>query len=161
MEIAIAAIGRLKAGPERELCARYIERAAKVGRPLGFRGFAVHEIAESRAARAAERAAQEEAALAAFVERGEGRIICLDEGGDSMGSDAFAGMLSRDAAGAAPAVTFIVGGPDGLGHGILGRADHRISFGRMTWPHQLVRILLAEQLYRAMTILSGHPYHRA
>jgi len=161
MEIAIAAVGRLKAGPERELCVRYLERAAKAGKPLGFRGFIVHEIAESRAVRAAERVAQEDAALEALAERSKGRIVCLHAGGELIGSETFAAILARDAAGSIPAVTFAIGGPDGLGEGILGRADRRISFGRMTWPHQLVRVLLAEQLYRAMTILSGHPYHRA
>jgi 23S rRNA (pseudouridine1915-N3)-methyltransferase len=70
-------------------------------------------------------------------------------------------MLAKDAAAAVSKMTFVVGGPDGLGRGILDRAHRRLSFGRLTWPHQLVRLLLAEQLYRATTILSGHPYHRA
>lgn len=160
MDIGLLAVGRLKAGPERDLCSRYLERARKAGAPLGFRGFAVREVAESRAARSADRIAQEEDTLAGLAPRG-GRIVTLDEAGELVSSEAFARTLGRDAEAAVPHTTFIIGGPDGLGAGVSALADRRISFGRTTWPHQLVRMLLAEQLYRAMTILSGHPYHRA
>lgn len=160
MEISILAVGRLKGGPEAELCARYLERAQKSGRSLGFRGFTVHELAEARAPRTAERIAQEGEALLAALPR-SGRTICLDADGDLIDSEGFAAGLSRDAAAAVPRTTFLVGGPDGLSDEVKASADRRISFGRVTWPHQIVRILLAEQLYRTMTILSGHPYHRA
>jgi 23S rRNA (pseudouridine1915-N3)-methyltransferase len=160
VEIAILAVGRLKAGPESELCARYLDRAAKAGRRQGFRGFAVQELPESRAGRGADRLAQEEEALLAAIAKG-GSVVCLDAGGDLPGSDAFARGLARDAAASVPRTTFVIGGPDGLGGRVFEAADRRLSFGRLTWPHQIVRILLAEQLYRAMTILSGHPYHRA
>ena len=160
MEIALLAVGRLKAGPESELCARYLDRARKTGRGLGFRGFGVQELAESRAVRTADRIAEEEALLLGGLGKG-GKIVCLDEGGDLLDSEAFATMLGRDAAAAIPRTMFVVGGPDGLGPSLKDRADRNISFGRVTWPHQIVRVLLAEQLYRAMTILSGHPYHRA
>jgi 23S rRNA (pseudouridine1915-N3)-methyltransferase len=160
MQILVLAVGRLKAGPESELCARYLERARKSGRGLGFRGFDVQELAESRASRAADRIAQEQAALSAALEDG-GRTVCLDAGGELIDSESFANMLSREAAAGAPSLAFVLGGPDGLGAELQRRADRRLSFGRMTWPHQVARILLAEQLYRAMTILSGHPYHRA
>ena len=160
MEIAILAVGRLKAGPERELCASYLGWAKKSGRNLGFRGFEVRELAQSTAARPADRIAAEEAAILAALEKG-GRIVVLDAGGELPDSDTFATVLSRDAALSTPRTTFVIGGPDGTGGKLLSWADRTLSFGRVTWPHQIVRILLAEQLYRAMTILSGHPYHRA
>jgi len=160
MDVELVAIGRLKAGPERDLCERYLERARKSGARLGFRGFSVREAAESRAARPQERIAQEESALLGLI-RGGGRIVCLDEDGDLADSETFARELGRDADAAISSISFVIGGADGLGADILARADRRLSLGRMTWPHQMARILLAEQLYRAMTILSGHPYHRA
>jgi 23S rRNA (pseudouridine1915-N3)-methyltransferase len=160
LEIAIVAVGRMKAGPESELCARYLDRAARLGKGLGFRGFKVSELAESRAARAADRIAAEEQVLLAEVAK-SARCVCLDADGALVDSDAFAAGLARSASDAAGRTAFVIGGPDGLGEGILAKADMRLSFGRLTWPHQLVRIMLAEQLYRAMTILSGHPYHRA
>lgn len=160
MEIAILAVGRLKSGPESELCARYLDRARRSGRSLGFRGFEVQELAESRAPRPAERIAQEDEALAAALAK-DGRRICLDAEGELIDSAAFAAELSRSAAAGPARAVFVIGGPDGLGEKVKAAADRKISFGRVTWPHQIVRILLAEQLYRAMTILSGHPYHRA
>ena len=159
MEIAILAVGRLKAGPESELCARYLDRAGKSGRALGFRGFDVHELPESRAGRALDRIAQEEEQLIAALPK-VGRILCLHADGELLDSEEFAAMLRRDAAAAATRTTFVIGGPDGLGENVRRLADRRLSFGRVTWPHQIARVLLAEQLYRAMTILSGHPYHR-
>jgi 23S rRNA (pseudouridine1915-N3)-methyltransferase len=159
MDISILAVGRLKTGPERDLCARYLDRARKVGKALGFRGFAVQDIPESRAARPAERIAQEEAAILTNLAKA-GRAICLDPRGELIDSESFADLLRRGF-GATARVSFVIGGADGLGQGILATAERRLAFGRQTWPHQIVRIMLAEQLYRAMTILSGHPYHRA
>ena len=160
MEIAIAAVGRLKAGPERVLCDRYLERARKGGRTLGLRGFTVEEIPESRAARAVDRIAAEERTLLQRIDAGD-RVVCLDASGALTDSAAFAASLAKDAEAAIPRTVFVLGGPDGLGEELRARAERTVSFGRVTWPHQLARILLAEQLYRATTILSGHPYHRA
>jgi 23S rRNA (pseudouridine1915-N3)-methyltransferase len=160
MDVVVAAVGRLKAGPERELCDRYLDRARRSGRALGLRGFAVEEMPESRAARSDDRVVEEARALLERYAEGA-RLVCLDAGGELADSDAFAQALSKDADAAVPRTVFVIGGPDGLGRALLARADRRLSFGRLTWPHQLVRILLAEQLYRATTILSGHPYHRA
>ncbi len=160
MNIDLAAVGRLKAGPETELCARYLERAGKVGRPLGFQGFSVVEIPESRAGRAADRLLQEEEGLLKAAEKG-GFVICLDPAGELLDSEGLAAELSSAAMRATARIIFIVGGPDGIGDRLRSSTDRLLSFGRVTWPHQLARVLLAEQLYRAMTILSGHPYHRA
>jgi 23S rRNA (pseudouridine1915-N3)-methyltransferase len=160
VEIAVLAVGRLKSGPESELAVRYLDRARKTGRGLGFRGFEVQELAEARGARAADRIVQEEEALLAALSKSAGSVVCLDAGGELADSESFAAELRRDAEAGAARTVFVIGGPDGLGDKILARAARRLSFGRLTWPHQIVRILLAEQLYRAMTILSGHPYHR-
>jgi 23S rRNA (pseudouridine1915-N3)-methyltransferase len=160
MEIALAAVGRLKAGPERELCDRFLDRARRSGARHGFHGFTVKELPESRAPRSQDRLRKEQAELLAILPR-VGRIICLHERGDLLDSQSLAAALRRDAAQSVSRTTFVIGGPDGLGSGVLDLADWSVAFGRLTWPHQIVRILLAEQLYRAMTILSGHPYHRA
>jgi 23S rRNA (pseudouridine1915-N3)-methyltransferase len=160
MDVSVSAVGRLKAGPERDLCARYLDRARAAGGRLGLRGFLVREIPESRAKRAEDRLSEEAAALLAVLGSGE-RVVCLDAGGELVDSDGFAKMLAADAAAGIAGVTFIIGGADGLGEAVRSRAERRISFGRVTWPHQIARILLAEQLYRAVSILSGHPYHRA
>ena len=160
MDIVIAAVGRLKAGPERELCERYLDRSRKSGAKLGLRGFSAAEIAESRSARPAGRIAEEAKALAGLL-RNDDRVVCLVADGTLANSDDFARSLSADAAFNVPRTVFIIGGPDGLGAPLVTRADRKLSFGRLTLPHQLVRVLIAEQLYRATTILSGHPYHRA
>jgi 23S rRNA (pseudouridine1915-N3)-methyltransferase len=160
LEVLLLAVGRLKAGPERELCERYLTRASKVGARLGLKGFAVEEISESRAARPEDRIAAEAELLMARLARDD-RVVCLDAGGEPPDSATFAARLAKDAAASVARTVFVIGGPDGLGRAVLDRSNRQMSFGRMTWPHQLARILLAEQLYRATTILSGHPYHRA
>lgn len=159
MLITLAAIGRLKAGPERLLVERYLERAEQTGRALGFT-LRVREFAESKAGRAEDRKAQEADALLAAVPDGA-RLVLLDEHGAVLASAAFAERLGawRDAG--ARDVVFAIGGADGHGAAVRARADQTLAFGAMTWPHQIVRLLLAEQIYRATTILCGHPYHRA
>jgi len=159
LEILLLAVGRLKAGPERELSERYLERARKLGRRLGLKGFAVEEIPESRAGRSDDRIGAEAEALIARRARLD-RLVCLHSSGETPDSATFAAWLAKDAAASVPRTVFLIGGPDGLGRAVLDRSDRQVSFGRLTWPHQLARILLAEQLYRATTILSGHPYHR-
>jgi 23S rRNA (pseudouridine1915-N3)-methyltransferase len=158
MRITIAAIGKLRAGPERELAERFIGRAVKAGRGLGLT-FDVRELAESRAAALATRRNQEAAALIGAVPAGA-LIVALDEGGKMVSSRDFAARLARWRDDGAGDVALAVGGPDGHGAALFDGARERLSFGPMTWPHQLFRLMLAEQLYRAVTILSGHPYHR-
>lgn len=160
MRIAIHAVGRLKAGPERDLADRYLERAGKSGRALGVSAVTVREVAESRAARADARKDEEAAALLADLPDGA-LVLAFDERGEAIDSARFAALLDGARARAVPAAVFLIGGADGHGPAALARADHRIAFGRLTVPHQIVRILAAEQIYRALTILSGHPYHRA
>lgn len=160
MRLVIAAVGRLKAGPERELVGRYVERAGQVGRGIALSAPEIVELDESRARRPDDRKRDEAAALAAALDP-KLLIYALDEGGRSPTSEAFAADLGRRRDDGAAGVAFVIGGADGLAEEFLARSAAKLAFGAMTWPHQIVRLLLAEQLYRAATILAGHPYHRS
>jgi 23S rRNA (pseudouridine1915-N3)-methyltransferase len=160
MRIMIAAVGRLKAGPERELAERYLKRAAPAGRAVGLSGFEIIEIRESRADNAERRKLEESIAIANVIPD-RAAIVLLDERGENLSSTAFASHLQTWRAENKPAVAFVIGGADGLAPAIRDKSDLTIGFGAATWPHQLARVMLLEQVYRAITILSGHPYHRA
>ncbi|MFO1110400.1 MAG: 23S rRNA (pseudouridine(1915)-N(3))-methyltransferase RlmH [Bradyrhizobium sp.] len=159
MRLIVVAVGRLKQGPERELAERFRGRFDDIGRRLGFRGLEIHEIPESRARDAATRIAEEAAAMSALLPA-KYALVALDEHGKSIDSAAFARNLGR-LRDAATDVIFVIGGADGLSPELRSKAKLVIAFGAMTWPHQMVRFMLLEQIYRAATILAGHPYHRA
>jgi 23S rRNA (pseudouridine1915-N3)-methyltransferase len=159
MRLAVIAVGRLKDGPERELCERYRERGVALGRTLGLAGPDMLEIPEGRGKRAEERKREEAEAILAKLPAG--LVIALDERGKSLDSETFAGRLGAARDAGTPAATLVIGGADGLDEAIRGRAALTLAFGALTIPHQIVRALALEQLYRAMTILAGHPYHRA
>jgi 23S rRNA (pseudouridine1915-N3)-methyltransferase len=160
MRVVVAAVGRLKQGPERELAERYRKRAAQAGRSAGLSAVDVIEIKESRAADTARRMVEESIAIANVIPEHAVTVI-LDARGESISSAAFAGRLQEWRQQNKPAVVFIIGAADGLATSLREKASLAIAFGTATWPHQLVRVMLLEQLYRAVTILSGHPYHRA
>ena len=160
MRILIAAVGRLKQGPERELAEHYRKRADDFGRKIGLQAFDVVEIKESRADNLERRMLEESIAIANVIPDRAVTVI-LDERGATMNSASLAGRLQDWRAGDRPALVFVLGGADGLAPGLRDKADLALAFGAFTWPHQLVRIMLLEQLYRAVTILGGHPYHRA
>jgi 23S rRNA (pseudouridine1915-N3)-methyltransferase len=159
MRIVVAAIGRLKRGPETELSERYRKRAAQTGRQLGLREVEIVEIRESRADDAGKRMLEESIALANVIPPGAA-VVLLDAGGDNLDSAGLAGQLAQWREQDRPAVVFMIGGPDGLAASLRDKAELRLAFGAATWPHQLVRVMLLEQVYRAATILTGHPYHR-
>lgn len=159
MRLEIHAVGRLKAGPERELAERYLDRLARAGPQVGLEFCGVTEHAESRAKEPAQRRREESDRLLGRLAAGMALVV-LDETGSNVGSEAFAERLGRARDDGRSATAFIIGGPDGIDGALRNRADSILSLGAMTWPHQIVRVLLAEQLYRAVTILSGHPYHR-
>lgn len=159
MRIGVYAVGRMKSGPERELADRYFDRFAKLGSGFGLDFAGVDELPESRLASADLRKRDEAERLSARMPAGAA-ILILDERGKNLSSEEFSARLAslrdsgtRDAA-------MVIGGPDGHDPAIRERAALVISFGAQTWPHQMVRFMLAEQLYRAATILAGHPYHR-
>jgi 23S rRNA (pseudouridine1915-N3)-methyltransferase len=160
MRLVVAAIGRLKDGPERELAERYRKRAEQTGRRIGFRDTEVVEIRESRAQEIAKRMTEESIALANVIPD-RAVAIMLDEHGENVDSATLANRLAKWRDDGRPAAVFIIGGDDGLAPTLRDRASLKLGFGAATWPHQLVRVMLLEQLYRAVTILSGHPYHRA
>ena len=159
MRVVIIAIGRLKQGPERELAETYRKRAQAIGRGLGMREIEIVEIRESRAADVERRRVEESIAVANVIPE-RATIVILDESGKSLDSAALAAVLREWRAEDRPAVYFVIGGTDGLTASLRERATLRLAFGAATWPHQLVRIMLLEQLYRAGSILAGHPYHR-
>ena len=159
MRIIIAAVGKLKSGPETELADRYAKRATQTGRALGLKAIEVIEIRESRADEAAKRMLEEAIAIANVIPPGAA-VVLLDIKGENRDSDQLAAQLSAWRANDSPAVVFIIGGADGFAPSLRDKAKLRLSFGAATWPHQLVRVMLLEQIYRATTILTGHPYHR-
>ena len=160
MRLLVIAVGRLKQGPERELTERYRERFDVIGRKLGFRGLEIHELPESRARDANTRISEEAAAISAAIPP-KSVLVALDERGDSLDSGTFARNLARWRDDQAANTIFAIGGADGLSPELRRKAQMRMAFGSATWPHQIVRVLLLEQVYRAATILAGHPYHRA
>ena len=160
MRLIIAAVGRLKEGAERELLERYRGRFDGMARRLGFSPVSWHEVGESRAASLAKRAAEEAAALSKLA-RDADVVIVLDERGKALTSAQFASLLGKLRDEGTGTLALLLGGPDGLDQGLRESARVKLSLGAMTLPHGLARIVLAEQLYRAATILAGHPYHRA
>lgn len=160
MRLQLIAVGRLKAGPERDLFERYAKRLADATRAVGIAGFECREVDEGRARRPEDRQAEEARAIRAAVPAGARLALC-DERGKSLTSVEFSAEIgaARDQGDAA--YVLVLGGPDGLDPKLRAEAHRLIAFGAMTWPHQLARIMAAEQAYRALTILAGHPYHRA
>jgi 23S rRNA (pseudouridine1915-N3)-methyltransferase len=160
MRLIVAAIGRLKDGPERELVERYRKRADQTGKRIGFRDVEVLEIRESRAQEVGKRTIEESIALANIIPD-KAMIVILDQRGESLDSGALATRLGRWRDDGRPATVFVIGGDDGLAPSLRDKAAFQLAFGESTWPHPLVRAMLLEQIYRCTTILSGHPYHRA
>ena len=159
MRLALVCVGRLKAGPERELFDRYWKRLVESARAVGIAGVDLREIPESRARRAEDRRANEAAAILSSLSPGA-ELVALDERGSSPTSEDWAAEIARARDASRAVYAIIIGGPDGMDPALRSRANRIISFGAVTWPHQLVRVMACEQLYRLMSILSGHPYHR-
>jgi 23S rRNA (pseudouridine1915-N3)-methyltransferase len=160
MRLTIAAVGRSRESPEQTLCDLYCERARAFAPKLGFSKLDLIVVDTSRAASADARMKEEAEKLAAKLPAGA-HLIALDETGRTLSSESFAGRLRRLADSGTRDLAFLIGGPDGLALPLRDSAQERLAFGPQTWPHLLVRAMLAEQIYRACAILSGHPYHRA
>lgn len=151
----IAAVGRLRGGPEAELAADYVARAAASGRQIGIKAV---EIVEVEAKPSGD--ARAEAAALFKATPDDGKRILLDERGAEWSSRQLAEKLARWRDDGVPNVTFWIGGADGVSQSVRDNADEKLAFGRQTWPHRLVRAMICEQVYRALTILCGTPYHR-
>lgn len=160
MRVVIAAIGKLKQGAERELFTHYIQRLEAAGRSVALSPVRIDELNESRAATSDLRKADEAQRLLRTASEADVRVT-LDERGKSLTSEAFATWIKTRRDAGAKAMAFFIGGPDGHGAETLAAGDLKLALGSLTLPHGLARIVLAEQLYRAATIMSGHPYHRA
>ncbi len=158
MRLIVAAVGRLK-DAERELCERYAKRFDASGRTLGLGPLSISELSESRAASAELRKADEAARLSKAAAAATARVV-LDESGKALSSETFAKWLAQTRDGGCKGLAFLIGGPDGHGPDAVQGAVLKLSLGAMTLPHGIARAVLIEQLYRATTILSGHPYHR-
>ena len=159
MRLILAAVGKLKDAEERGICERYAKRLIVTGKPVGLGPLEIIELIESRADATDTRKVDEaqrllKASAAATLK------IALDSDGRSYTSEAFARLLGKHADSGAKACAFLIGGPDGHGRDALEAADFKLSLGAFTLPHGLARVVLVEQLYRAATILAGHPYHR-
>ena len=156
MRVHLCAVGRLRAGPERDLIDDYKTRFDRTGRALALGPFSEHEVEDKKGG-----GMEAEAALLDRALPSGALLVTLDERGKLHSSPEFAALLARWRDGGRQDVAFVIGGADGIAPSLRQRADHSISFGAMVWPHMLVRVMLAEQLYRAASILSGAPYHRA
>lgn len=155
MRLLIAAVGRLRDAPEAALAADYITRAANAGRQLGFKSVELIEVegkppGDARA---------EASALYRATPDGARKIL-LDERGAEWASRQLAEKLARWRDDGLPCATFWIGGADGVSQSVKDNADEKLALGRQTWPHRLVRVMISEQIYRALTILCGTPYHR-
>lgn len=160
MRVTIAAVGRLKAGAERELFSRYWKRLEAGGRQLGIGPVRLIETAESTRGSVRERQGAESAALLKKIDD-KATLVALDETGKAFTSQALAKQLEAYREQGIRELVFAIGGADGHGAAVSDHAALKLALGPMTLPHGLARVVLAEQLYRAVTMLSGHPYHRA
>ncbi|MCB1338553.1 MAG: 23S rRNA (pseudouridine(1915)-N(3))-methyltransferase RlmH [Maritimibacter sp.] len=156
MRLHIAAVGRLRQGPERALVDDYLARLDRTGRALGLGPANEIEVEDRKGGGMAAEAVLLERAIPA------GSLLCiLDERGRTLASPEFASQLASWRDTGRGDVCFAIGGADGLDPALRQKADFALSFGQMVWPHMLVRVMLAEQLYRAASILANSPYHRA
>ncbi len=155
MRVHICAVGRLRGGPERELIDDYLTRFDRTGRNMGLGPVSLHEVEDKKGGGMKAEAILLERALP------KGAVICaLDERGKIIKSPDFAQKISGYRDTGCSDLAFIIGGADGIAPTLRNRADFKLSFGAMVWPHMLARVMLAEQLYRAASILAGAPYHR-
>ena len=151
MRIRILCVGRMKDGPERELVDDYLTRAQKSGKSLGYRAVEEIEIPSST---------KDDEGMRLLAKHGQGILIRLDERGEAWTSQDLSKRLARWRDAGEDACSFVIGGADGTSPAVAAAARHTISFGVQTWPHRLVRVMIAEQVYRALSIEAGSPYHR-
>jgi 23S rRNA (pseudouridine1915-N3)-methyltransferase len=151
VRIRILCIGRMKDGPERELVDDYLARAQKTGKALGYRAVEEAELNSS---------SKDDEGQRLLARHGQGVLVRLDERGEAWTSQELSRRLAKWRDGGEEAVSFVIGGADGTSAEVAKAARHTVSFGVQTWPHRLVRVMIAEQVYRALSIEAGSPYHR-
>jgi 23S rRNA (pseudouridine1915-N3)-methyltransferase len=160
MRVCLAAIGRLKTGPEKLMADDYAARIGQLGRKAGVSALKIGEWAESQQPNAKQRMEEEASILWSAVPQGAITLV-LDERGASYSSEDFAAKIRTYADSGVGDLVFMIGGPDGHAPETRKKANHLIALGPMVWPHRLVRIMLLEQIYRSVTIMVNHPYHRS
>lgn len=165
MKLIVHAVGRMKSGPAKALGDRYYERFARSGPAVGLEFGGISEIPEGRGQTVEERQREEGQKLLAHAGQAGGQagaaLLLLDERGKSFSSEELARRIGAMRDNGRKALVVAIGGPDGHSEALRSEAELIVSFGALTWPHQLVRVMLGEQLYRIATILAGHPYHRS
>jgi 23S rRNA (pseudouridine1915-N3)-methyltransferase len=159
MRMHIVAVGRAASAPEQAICDSCLRQAQNAGKRLGFSAIGLVAVETSRAATASLRMEEEARRLTKRLPAGA-HVIALDRKGAGLSSEDFAARLAVLRDSGTKDLVLVIGGPDGLQREFLGQANERLSLGPATWPHLLVRAMLAEQIYRSVAILSGHPYHR-
>lgn len=159
MRLLILAVGNARGTSEHALVEDFLARSRAFGRRLGFSAVTLEEVAVSKLRETKARIAEEGGRLAARIPAGA-HVIFLDSRGKGMTSEDFAEMLAAMRDAGARDLIFLIGGPDGLDPGPAVKSSRSLAFGPQTWPHLLVRTMLSEQIYRALTIMGGHPYHR-
>ncbi len=155
MKVSISAVGRLRNSPEKELIDDYLSRFSKLSKPFGLSLNSVIEIESKKSG-----GPKSEAKLLIKSFQRNSKIIALDERGETFSSKEFTKYLSDWATDGVGYCHVVIGGPDGLDKSVIEKSNLIVSFGKMVWPHMLARVMIAEQLYRAATILAGNPYHR-
>lgn len=162
MKLTVISVGKLRAGPEQNLIDDYVKRFGKTAAGIG--GLTAPQIIEVDQKKRLEGDALKRAeaeAIRAKLPTGPHKLIALDERGKALSTKEFAATLSRWQDDGTPETVFLIGGADGLDKDLRRQADLTLNLGSLTWPHMLVRVMVAEQLYRAATVIAGHPYHRS
>ena len=158
MELKIISVGQLKNNPILEIQKDYQKRILNLSKSVGFKKLLIKELPISKKVSAKERQIEETEIISKYIEKNNYNIF-LDSDGDNIDSLDISKIISKNSFDRKNLI-FFIGGPDGFNKDILKSANKIISFGKVTWPHKLVRIMLLEQLYRGITILKNHPYHR-
>lgn len=160
MRLDIVAVGQMRGTSEEALITAHSARAIKAGRQMGFDGPYLTEVRERKGASGTAKQKEELLLLENALDQRKGLVVMLDESGQKLTSRDFAEKLKNWQETGTPQVTFVIGGADGLSDDLRQRSDAMLSLGAMTWPHMLARALLCEQIWRAISILGNHPYHR-
>ena len=155
MKIHLCVVGKLRNGPEKNLIDDYLNRFEKIGRSYGLGPVSVNEVEDKKNGGMS----NEAILLQRIIPKGA-VIIALDERGEVVSSPNFSEKLITYVNNNISDLAIIIGGADGIDTKLRDKADFKVSFGKMVWPHALVRVMIAEQLYRAASILAGKPYHR-
>ncbi|SLN53204.1 Ribosomal RNA large subunit methyltransferase H [Roseovarius albus] len=155
MRAHICAVGRMRPGPERDLLDDYLKRFDRTGRALGLGPASMTEVEDKKGGGMS----AEAPLLDRAIPKGA-YVVAMDERGKLLTSPQFADLIARQRDAGRSDMAFVIGGADGIAPDLRAKADFKLSFGSMVWPHMLARVMLSEQLYRAASILAGAPYHR-